>query len=97
PRTAEDQRDLFEVVHEKLFRVLMRVGRSPRRREDFRSEHFLQFLRERRLGHTSPANAQQLDLVVERRILTIVERTHYIMRSGKCFITVELPSLQTDQ
>ena len=35
-------------------------------------------------------HAEQLDLVVKRRILTIVERTHDIVRGRQRLVTIQL-------
>src|SRR5262249_29210775 len=40
---------------------------------------------------------KQLDLVVEWRVLTIVERANHIVRGGERFVTVELSARQADE
>src|SRR6185369_1299646 len=69
PGAAKDQRDLLEVVDEKLLRILVRIGRAwPLAAERVGAEQFLQLLGQRRLGDAAAADAKQLDFVVERRV-----------------------------
>src|SRR5213075_636117 len=74
PGAAEDERDLLEIVHEELLRFFVHVARPPAREHAIVAEQLLQFLRQRRLRDAAAADAEQLDLVVERRVLAIVER-----------------------
>src|SRR5690349_4793470 len=69
PRAAEDERDLLEVVHEELLRLLVHVAGSAAREDAALGEQLLQLLRERRLRDAATADAEHLDLVVERRVL----------------------------
>ena len=48
-------------------------------------EQLLQLLRERRLRDAAAADAEQLDLVVERRILAVVQRAHDVVRRWPAF------------
>jgi len=65
--------------------------------EEIRREHLLQFLGERRLRHAAPAHAEQLDLVVERRVLSVVQGPHDVVRRGEVLVAIELAARQTDQ
>src|SRR5262245_25244672 len=66
PRAAEDQRDLFEVVDEELLRFFVHVARTPAGEHAALGKQFLELLRQRRLRDAAAADAEQLDLVVER-------------------------------
>src|SRR5205823_9831676 len=65
PGAAEDERDLLEVVDEELLRLFVHIARAPSA-EDLGAEQLLQLLREGRLRDAAPADAEQLDFVVER-------------------------------
>src|SRR5947207_10348528 len=67
PRAAEDERDLLEVVHEELLRLLVHVGGTAAREDAAFGEQLFQLLRQRRLRDAPAADAEHLDLVVERR------------------------------
>src|SRR5438128_1147500 len=69
PRAAEHERDLLEVVDEEFLRLLVHVARPPVREDPAFGEQPLQLLRQRRLRDAAAADAEQLDLVVERRVL----------------------------
>ena len=60
-------------------------------------EQLLQLLRERRLRDAAAADAEQLDLVVERRILAIVQRAHDVVRGGEVLVAIQLAAGQADQ
>ena len=57
-------------------------------------EQLLELLRQRRLGDAAAADAEQLDLAVERRILAIVERADDVVRRGEAFVAIELAARQ---
>ena len=63
----------------------------------FEHEQPFQLLRERRLRHLAPADAEQLDLAVQRRVLSLGQRAHDVMRGGKIVIAIELPSGERDE
>ena len=60
-------------------------------------KQLLQLLRERRLRHASLADAEQLDLAVERRILAIVQRADDVVRGGEALVAVELAAGERDE
>src|SRR4029077_17378479 len=70
PPPTEDQRDLLEVVHEELPDFFMEIGGPASK--SVRREQLLELLCQRGLRHAAPADAEQLDLVVERRIFAVV-------------------------
>ena len=53
-------------------------------------EQLLQLLRERRLRDAAAADAEQLDLAVERRVLAIVQRADDVVRGGKALVAIQL-------
>ena len=59
-------------------------------------EQLLQLLRERRLRDAAAADAEQLDLVVERRVLAIVQRAHDVVRRRQALVAIQLPARQAD-
>ena len=97
PGTAEDQGDLLEIVHEKLLRILVEVSGFSRPTESIRRKELLELLGQRRLGHATTADTEQLDLVIERRVLAIIERPHHVVSRGEIFITVQLAARQAHQ
>ena len=62
-----------------------------------RGEQLLQLLSQRRLRDAAAADAEQLDLVVQRRVLAIVERAHDVVRGRERFVAIELAARQADQ
>ena len=62
-----------------------------------RGEQLLQLLRERRLRDAAAADAEQLDLVVERRILAIVQRAHDVVAVASALVAIQLAARQADQ
>jgi len=60
PRAAEDERDLLEVVHEELLRLLVHVARSPACEHAVVGEELLELLGQRRMGDAAAADAEQL-------------------------------------
>ena len=96
PGAAEHQRDLLEVVDEELLRILVHVAAAARCK-GVGGEQLLQLLRERRLRDPAAADAEQLDLVVERRILAIVERPDDVVRRGQVLVAVQLPAREAHQ
>src|SRR6185503_13254173 len=97
PRRAEHLRDLLQVVDEELLGLLAERFPLAPRAERLGREQLLQFLRKRRLRDAPGADAEQLDLVVQRRILAIVERADDIVRGGKVLVAVELSPRQRDE
>ena len=97
PRAAEHERDLLEVVDEELLRLLVHVARSLAGEHAVRREQLLQLLRERRLRDAAAADAEQLDLVVERRVLAIVERADDVVAGRQRFVAIQLPARQADE
>ena len=97
PRAAEHERDLLEVVHEELLRLFVESSADRGPPNASRGEQLLQLLRERRLRDAPAADAEQLDLVVQRRVLAIVQRAHHVVRRREVFVAVELPARQADQ
>mgnify|MGYP003694640331 CR=1 FL=1 len=97
PCGAEHHRHLLEVVHEELLRVVAEVSRSSRAAERIAGEQLLQFLRERRLRDAAVADAEQLDLAVQRRVLAIVQRAHDVVRRGQRVVAIQLPAREADQ
>src|SRR5476649_470060 len=96
PRAAEHERDLLEVVDEELLRLLVRVaGLLPE--DTVLGEQLLELLRQRRLRDPAAADAEQLDLVVERRVLAIVERADDVVAGGQRFVAVQLPAREADE
>ena len=94
---AEHERDLLEVVDEELLRLLVERRRPCGRPERLRGEQLLQLLRERRLRDAAAADAEQLDLVVERRVLAIVQRADDVVRRGEVLVAVQLTAREADQ
>src|SRR4029079_10067019 len=88
PGAAEHQRNLLEVVDEELLRLFVHVGGSAAGEHARFGEQLLQLLRQRRLRDAAAADAEQLDLVVERRVFAIVERTHDVVRRRQVFVAV---------
>ena len=84
-------RDLLEVVDEELLRFLAELfalaGAAER---GFVGEQLLELLRERRLADAALADAEQLDLAVERRVLAIVDRADDVVRGGERLVAIEL-------
>src|SRR5436190_3111723 len=66
PGGAEHERDLLEVVDEELSRLLVQVVRTTAAEHAAFREQLLQLLRQRRLRHSAAADAEQLDLVIQR-------------------------------
>jgi hypothetical protein len=66
PCRAEHDRDLPEIVDEKLLRVLAELVALAARAERFAREQLLEFLRERRLRDAPVPDTKQLDFAVER-------------------------------
>src|SRR5262252_4733699 len=97
PGAAEDERDLLEVVHEELLRLFVDVARPPVREHPIVAEQLLQLLRERRLRDAAAADTEQLDLIVERRILAVVQRAHDVVTGGERLVPIELPSGEADK
>ena len=60
-------------------------------------KQLLQLLRERRLRDAALADAEQLDLAVQRRVLAIVQRADDVVRRGEAFVAVQLPARQRDE
>ena len=97
PGRAEDHRHLLEVVHEEALRVVEERLRLALIAERVAGKEFLQFLRQRRLGDTPAAHAEQLDLARERRILALAERADHVVRRGESFVPVQLAARQADE
>ena len=97
PRAAEDERDLLEVVDEELLRLLVRRRPTAGREHAVVGEQLLELLRQRRLRDAAAADAEQLDLVVERRVLAIVERAHDVVAGRQRLVAIQLPARQADQ
>ena len=93
---AEDERDLLEVVDEELPGFLVQVARVAAA-EDVGGEQLLQLLRQRRLRDAAAADAEQLDLVVERRVLAVVQRAHDVVRRRQVLVAIQLAARQADQ
>ncbi len=90
--------DLLEVVDEELLRLVAELGGLARPAERVLvGEQPLELLRQRRLRDAALAHAEQLDLVVERRIVAIVERAHHVVRGGQRLVTIELAARQRHQ
>src|SRR5690606_12686153 len=90
PRRREQVRDLLEVIHEealRLFAERLALASGPER---LAGQQLLELLRERGLRHTPAADAQQLDVAVERRVLAVVERADDVVRGGQILVAVEL-------
>jgi hypothetical protein len=97
PGRAEHHRHLLEVVHEEPFRIAKELRRLPWTAEGVAGKELLQLLCERRLSYAPVSHAEQFDLVVERRVVAIVERTDDVMRSRQRFVTIELTTGQTHE
>ena len=80
-----------------FLRLLVRSRRTCAAAEGVGGEQLLQLLRQRRLRDAAAADAEQLDLVVERRILAIVQRPHDVVRRGQRFVAIQLPAGEADQ
>ena len=65
--------------------------------ERARREQLLELLRERRLRDAAAADAEQLDLVVERRVFAIVQRPNDVVRGREVLVAIELAARQADQ
>ena len=65
--------------------------------ERLRREQLLQLLGERRLRDAAAADAEQLDLAVERRVLAIVQRADDVVRRGEILVAVQLPPRERHQ
>ena len=61
----------------------MHVARASLAEHAVGGEQLLQLLRQRRLRDAAAADAEQLDLVVERRVLAIVQRADDVVRRGQ--------------
>ena len=96
PRALEHERNLFEIVHEELPGFLVKVVGSAHARKAVGREQLLQFLRERGLGDAPTPDAKQLDFVVQRRILTVVQCPDDIVRGREVLVTAAAPG-QTDE
>ena len=72
---------------------------SPDRRFEHAvvAEQLLELLRERRLRDAAAADTEQLDLVVERRVLAIVERADDVVAGGERFVAVQLTAGEADE
>src|SRR5439155_21996194 len=92
PRAAEDERDLLEVVDEELLRFLVHVPRAAAAEHALFDEQLLQLLRQRRLGDAPAADAEQLDFVVERRIVAVVQRPHDAVPRPQRLFALQLPA-----
>src|SRR4030095_12589644 len=79
PGDPKHDRHLFEVVHEKLLGVLAEISRLAGSSERIAREERLELLCQRRLCHPSVTNAKQLDLAVQRRVLSVVQCTDHVM------------------
>ena len=62
-----------------------------------RREQLLELLRERRLRDAAAADAEQLDLVVERRVLAVVQRADDVVRRREVFVAIELAAREADE
>src|SRR5262249_52456426 len=96
PRAAEDERDLLEVIDEKLLRFLVHLAPAAGEDAPF-GKQLLQLLRERRLRHAAAADAEHLDLIVQRRILAVVQRPHDVVPGRQGIVAIELPAGQADE
>src|SRR5919106_3682265 len=97
PGAAEHQRNLLEVVDEELLGFLVHVSRPAPAEYALLGEQLLQFLRKRRLCDAATADAEQLDLIVERRVLTIVQCANDIVSGGQRIVAIQLASRQADE
>src|SRR5439155_5023936 len=97
PRAAEHERDLLEVIDEEFLRLFVDVARAAAGEHAALGEELLQLLRERRLRDAAAADAQQLDFIVERRVLAIVERTRDVVSRRQRFVPIQLPAREADQ
>ena len=60
-------------------------------------EQLLQLLRERRLRDAALADAEQLDLAVQRRLVAVVQRADHVVRRGQRFVAIELAARERHQ
>src|SRR6185503_7626221 len=91
PSRFEDARDLLEVVHEELLRLLAKLlALAGAAKRGFIGKQLLQLLCERRLADAALAHAEQLDLAEQRRLLAIVDGADDVVRRGERFVAIEL-------
>src|SRR6185503_7571353 len=89
PGAREHARDLAEVVEEEAARRVAELRRlAPPERVE-RREDALQLLGQRRRGHAPAADAEQLDLALERRIRVLVHRADDVGSRREVTVRIE--------